>query len=132
MDYLAVLVAAIALYAVGWLWFGYLFQTQWRRLMGVTSETMEEGRRQGRGMTMALGFLASLVICFVLAIFEGALGVETAAGGAIIAAWLWLGFVAPTMLNMVLYERRPWRLYAINVFQYLLALALAGIIIAVW
>ena len=130
MNYLAVLVAAIAAYAVGALWYGPLFGKSWRALMNMAPGPM--GGRYSMTQAMAMGFVATLVLCFVLAIFEGALGVSTALGGAVLGAWLWLGFVATTLASSVFYESRPWKLYFINVAHYFVAIIVAGVIIAVW
>jgi hypothetical protein len=130
MNYFAVVVAAIAAFAVGALWYGPLFGRSWRALMNSAPGPM--GGKHSSAQAMTMGFVATLVLCFVLAIFEGALGVGGFLGGLIIAAWLWLGFVATTLLNGVIYESRPWKLYFINVFQYLVALIVAAVIIAIW
>lgn len=132
MNYIAIIVAAIAAFAVGALWYGPMFGKTWRGLMGVPAEGPMGSAAYSPAQAVAMGFVATLVLCFVLGIFEGVLGVSTAAGGAILAAWLWLGFVATTLASGVFYESRPWKLYFINVFQYLAALVVAGIIIAIW
>ena len=128
LNYLAILVAAVAMYIVGMLWYGPLFGAPWRRLMNIPEGPM----RMPAASILAGGFVATLVMAIVLAMFEGALGATTAIGGTILGFWLWLGFVAPVMINTVFYERRPWALYAINVLHYLVALVLGGIILAVW
>jgi len=41
INYLAVLVAAIASMALGFLWYGPLFGNQWKKLMGFTDKSMK-------------------------------------------------------------------------------------------
>lgn len=40
VNYLAVVVAAVASMAVGFLWYGVLFRKQWMSLMGLTTESI--------------------------------------------------------------------------------------------
>ena len=71
VNYLAVLVATIAAFAVGALWYGPLFGRQWRVLMNY-SEGHAGTPSGGEGMPMASamvgGFFATLILVYVLAV----------------------------------------------------------------
>ena len=47
------------------------------------------------------------------------------------AFWVWVGFIATVMLGSVLWENKPWKLYAINAFHYLVTLLAMGAILTV-
>lgn len=133
MNYLALLVAAIAAFAVGALWYGPLFGKPWRALMNIPEGAPGMGSMKMPPMqAMVGGFIATLVLTFVLSMFIGAFGVTTALGAVVLAVWIWLGFIASVMLNSVFYEGRPWKLYFINASHYLVALVVAALILALW
>jgi hypothetical protein len=131
INYLAILVSAILAFAVGALWYGPLFGKQWRQLMGVP-----EGSMGVPGTTfvksMSGGFIATLVLTFVLANIFQMMGVTTVSLALTIAFWIWLGFIATVMLNSVWYEGRSLQLYLINVSHYLIAILLAALVLAWW
>ena len=126
VNYLAVLIAAIAAFAVGALWFTVIFGKIWRKEMGV----MEGASMSGMGSSMIGGFVATLVLTYVLDYFLIALGAVTLSAALTIAFWAWLGFVATVMSNMIWYEKKSWTLYFINAAHYLVALLVASAVLA--
>jgi hypothetical protein len=92
-----------------------LFGKQWMKEMGRNPESM-------KGMAfpvkpMAVQFIASLVLAYVVALFSFALDAITVSDAVTLAGWLWLGFYVTSQLNAVLWEGRSWRLYFINITQ---------------
>ncbi len=60
-------------------------------------------------------------------------GFEVAvASGLQLGFWMWLGLIVTTHVNGVLYEKRPFALFAINMGHYLVSLLAAGAILALW
>jgi len=135
INYIAVLVAAVASMAVGFLWYGVLFMKPWMRMMGYTKENMS-GMAMTPGKAYTLQFIGSLVMAYVLAhslIFANYyLDASGAVAGVMAGFWNWLGFVAPITLGVVLWENKPWKLWFINASNYLVALVVMGVILAVW
>jgi len=132
VDYLAVLVATIAAFAVGALWYGPLFGRQWRMLMNY-SEGHAGTALGGQSVTMASamtgGFLTTLILVYVLAVLMQALGIASAAQAAWFGFAIAVGFIGTTMANSVLYERRPVQLYLINVSHYVVATIVAALVL---
>jgi hypothetical protein len=135
INYWAVVVAAVASMAVGFVWYGFLFRKSWMELMGYTVESMEQ-MKMSATKAYILQFVASLVMAYVLAhslIFASAYtGTAGAAAGMTAGFWSWLGFVAPITLGVVLWENKPWKLWFINASNYLVALIVMGMILALW
>ena len=127
VNYLAVLVAAIAAFAVGALWYSVLFGKVWRREMGV----VEGSSMSGMGKSMVGGFIATLVMVWVLAYFYALNYINTLPTALMLAALFWLGFIATVMTNIVWYEKKSWTLYLINVSHYLVALLVAAAVL-IW
>jgi hypothetical protein len=59
-------------------------------------------------------------------------GAETVKSGALTGFWLWLGFIATSNLETVLFESRPLGLYFINNGYHLVGLLGMGALLAVW
>jgi hypothetical protein len=132
VNYFAVLVAAVAAFMVGWLWYGPLFGKPWRKLMNVPEGGAGMGNaKMSFAQAMTGGFIATVILVFVLAEFLAITGTATVAGAVVIGLWLWLG-VAAVMSNMVWYESRPFTLYLINASHYLAAILLASAVLSWW
>ena len=127
VNYLAVLIAAVAAFAVGALWYSVLFGKVWRKEMGMGDMPASMG---GMGSSMIGGFIATLVLTYVLDYFLIALGAVTLSAALTIAFWAWLGFIATVMSNIVWYEKKSWTLYFINAAHYLVALLVASAVLA--
>ncbi|NQU88242.1 MAG: DUF1761 domain-containing protein [Mariniphaga sp.] len=130
INYLAVLVAALCSFIVGWLWYGPLFGKAWMRLHGFTEETMKEGDWLPMPVLMLTNYIATVLAAFALAMFLGAdstLHFGIFAGFMIAVFW-----IATNRLNDVLYEKKPLGLFFINVGYNLVVYILMGAIIGVW
>ncbi len=136
VNYLAILVSAIASMILGYIWYGPLFGKQWISLSGLSREQLDSQKAKGRGKSYALMFVGSLVMAFVLShtlIFAmDFLGTEGISAGLQTGFWNWLGFVAPVTLGSVLWDGKPWKLWVLNNAYNLLSLLVMGVILALW
>ena len=136
INYLAVIVAAIANMVIGFLWYGPIFGKQWRALMGMTNADMEAAKAKGMGKSYALMFVGALVMSYVLAhtlVFASAyLNATGISAGLMTGFWNWIGFIAPVTIGMVLWDGKPWKLYILTNGYWLVALLVAGVILALW
>ncbi|PIR74262.1 MAG: DUF1761 domain-containing protein [Candidatus Magasanikbacteria bacterium CG10_big_fil_rev_8_21_14_0_10_47_10] len=126
VNYVAILVAAVASFVVGWIWYGPLFGKPWMKMMGMTEKDKEAGKKK-MGQSMALGFAAQLVMAYVIAHFIGGWSQSAPEIPAMkialqTAFWLWLGLVATIQLGAVLWENKSWNLYLLNAIHWLVAL----------
>ncbi|MES2225746.1 MAG: DUF1761 domain-containing protein [Patescibacteria group bacterium] len=137
INYWAVLLAAIAAFVLGGLWFGPFFGKTWMKLAGIhMPHEMTKAMRSSMMRSYAVVAIFSLVMATVLAhllfymnIFTGVYGVDT---GVTTAIWCWLGFVVPATLGSVLWEGRSWKYWFIVAGYWLVAMIIAGIILAAW
>lgn len=130
INYLAVIVAAIASFVVGFIWYHTsVFGKTWMKLVGLTKKDLKKAKKQGMGKTMSIAFIAQLVMAYVLAYAIKFTQATTIKAAATIGFWLWLGFIAPVLLSTVLWEKKPVKLYLINAAHWLVALAvMAGVL----
>lgn len=132
VNYLAVVVAAVASMAIGFAWYSMpVFGKPWVKLLGLTQEALKKSQKE-MGPKYGIMVLASLLMAFVLAVLVKLAWSQTAIGGAKVGALAWLGFVATVGLNSFVFENKPFQLYLINVAYYLVSLVLMGAILAVW
>lgn len=133
INYWAVLVAAVASFAIGWAWFSpLLFVKPWMRLRGKDPEAMMAGGMQMPIGGMAAEFVVQLVFAYVLARLVVLLGAVEWTGAVHLALWIWLGFYVTSMIGAVIWEKMPWKLFAIYAGRWLVSSVVVAVILAVW
>lgn len=133
INHAAIAVAALAYWALGALWYSpLLFADPFVSLMRWTPSDVAAIEAAGAGGEIVVAFITSLVLVYVLAHFVKFTGAENVRTGLLTGFWLWLGFVATTNLNTVLFESRPLGLYLINGGYHLVGMLGAGALLAVW
>ena len=131
INYIVVLIAAIASMIVGALWYSpLLFGNLWAKLSNFSKSDMEKAKKKGMGSSYFMAFIGSLVTAFVLAAFINLAGAESLRVALEIAFWLWLGFIATTTLSSVLWEGKPVKLYMLNNAHNLVSILIMAAIIA--
>ncbi len=132
---LAVLVSAVVFMAAGMLWYSpLLFGKAWAKMSGfdMSNKAQMEKMKKEAGPAYFASFVGALVLTYVLGMFMKYTGANTLAGGALIAFWAWLGFIATTSLSAVLYSKKPMKLWMIDAGYHLVTLLIAGMIMATW
>ncbi len=141
MNYIAVLVAAVAAVALGSLWYGPLFGKAWMKTLGFGPEDLERMKNDPAGKkkmmrSYAIMAVGSLIMSFVLARTLIAVNTtEHIAGVGLalkVAFWYWLGFVAPVSISGVLWESKSWKWWFITAGYYLVSLFVMGVIITLF
>ena len=130
---LAVLVSAIVGMVIGALWYSpILFGKVWMNLSGFTDKKMQEMKKKGMAVPYILNFIFILILSYVLALFINASQAVTIMQGAIVGFFVWIGFMATLMLNSVLWEGKPVKLYILNIAYHLITVIIMSIILTVW
>jgi hypothetical protein len=133
VNYLAVLIAAIAAWLLGAVWYHRLGRP-WLAVLGKSREQFAEEMKTRRGtpafyVPFVLSFVAELIMAWVLAGTMAHVGPITIRNGLISAAFLWFGFVLTTIaVNNAFAGRRP-ALTAIDAGHWLAVLLLMGLMI---
>jgi hypothetical protein len=130
VNFFAVFVAALASMIIGSLWYGPIFGKYWVKLSGITKKDLEKAQKRGMWKTYLANFIALIVMAYVLAHIIAYIGATNFYEGSVAGFWVWLGFVAPVMLGMVLWEGKPIQLYLLNVGCHLISLIAMGALIA--
>lgn len=126
----AVLVAALSAFVVGWLWYGPLFGKQWMKLNGFTEEMLRKGGGMSMPLVMIINYIATALAAFAIAMFIGSeADMHFGIFAGFMIALFWIG---TSRLNDVLYERKPFKLYLINVGYYLVIYIIMGAVLGAW
>jgi hypothetical protein len=128
-NYPAVFVAALLYWILGAVWYGALFNKQWMVLENIS---MESAKAMNPVLPYVVTFALNLLIAFALAQLCIWRNANTAARGAALGIFLWIGFVGPVTFTTHMYEMRPMPLFAINEFYALVGLCLMGAILGAW
>jgi len=131
LNYWAVLVAAIASFAIGGIWYGPLFGKTWMGLMGISKDGMKS-MRLSPTQAMTLGFLFTLLQSYVVAHFVSLLGAVDAASAWSLAFWIWLGIMVPICIGSFLWENKPIKLFILNAAHQLIYIFVMILILALW
>lgn len=131
LNYVAILVAGLAYWLVGGLWYSALFQKAWMAEMGYKKEDPQmQGKNpmKSMGIQLVLNLVTAYVFAHMLATYQ-ATNVSAGLQGAF---WVWLGFMLTLGIASVLFERKTWKVLAINQSYHLVGLAVMSIILVLW
>jgi hypothetical protein len=129
INYVAVLTAAVSTFVIGGLWYSPLmFHGAWMSANGFSEADLAKG---GAGRIFGLAFVLALLMAANLAAFLAAPD-TTAAWGTAAGALTGLGWVAPAIATVALFERRSARYIAINGGYFAVAFVVMGAILGAW
>lgn len=125
-NFLGIFVAALAGFFTGMAWFSpYVFGNQWMALAHIKMDPHFSGAKMAK--IMAAAFVSQLILAYVLSVCLYFLGGYDIVSGLSVAFWMWLGFVATIQLGIVLWEQKPFTLYAIVAGGWLVTMCVMAI-----
>lgn len=130
LNWLAVLVAGVAYFALGAIWYSFIFKNSWIRLSGVNMN--DPNAKKGVGGVMLTSLLLMIVCSIGLALFLSRVGPSSWMSGAKVGLIAGICFSATAISISYLYEKRPLGLHLINAGYNVAGCVIAGIILAVW
>ena len=103
INYTAVIIASIAQFVVGAIWYMPVFGKLWGRMHGFDLVAPETQKEMMKGMPplLLMQFVGTLVTTTVFSLLVWGLPAEWNLFG--IAFFLWLGFVVPTQVSAVVF-----------------------------
>src|SRR5256885_4487769 len=132
LNYLAVLVAAVAVFVLGWLWYSPLLSYKpWMRLRGLDPVAAMAGAKMPTGKLL-IELVRCLVLACVVARLVALLGVSSGLGAVHVGLSLWVGFPVILLTGSILWDNVPWRVAAIHAGDWLVKLLVIPIIVSAW
>jgi hypothetical protein len=125
VDWVAVIVATVLNMIINFVWYSrWLFGKEWLSLSKI-----KESEMKGTGGAVAASLVVSFLLAFILAWFEGQLGITTVQDGLFVGFCVWLGFIATVQSSAVIWCKKPFKLFLIETGNRLVAtLVMAGVI----
>jgi hypothetical protein len=136
INYIAVLVAALANFVIGFLFHGPLFGKTWMRLANIHPTGNEKLKdmipQMVKNLLMNVLFAYVLSVVYLFASTSPAMGGEGALNGMVCAFWVWLGFVVPATSMDVIWMKKSVKLWYFELCSSLVSCLAMGAIIASW
>lgn len=131
INYLAVLSAAAASFALGGLWFSpFVFGKSWMAEMKLRPEDCKD--KKGKGMMFVGAFLLSLFASFVLAVMLNEAKANGPALGAVLGLIMGVGLVATSVATNYIFESKSFRLFYITAGHHIATFVVMGAILGAW
>lgn len=132
VNYLAIVVAAIVVFVLGWLWYSpFLFYKPWMRARGMDPAAAMANAKMPAGK-LVIELVRCFVLAYVIAHFVALLGVSSWLGAAHFGLLLWIGFPVTLLTGSVIWENVPVKVAAIHAGDWLVKLLVIPIIVSVW
>lgn len=131
INWLAVLVAGLAYFALGAIWYTFLFSKQWIKASGV--DVNDPKMKEGVAATFGVSAILMIVTALGIAILANRLDLTACwMSGVKLGAVTGLLLGTTAMSISYLYEKRPLALYLINGGYTVVGNIIAAIIICCW
>jgi hypothetical protein len=134
INFIAVLVAAVAGWLVGAVWYGVLGK-QWMAALGWTEADCAgpDGKRHMPIGPMILAFVAQIIMALMLAGVVGHIGgTPNVINGLVSGVLVWFGFVITTITVNNAFQKRKSMLTIIDGGHWLVVLAVQGLILGLF
>jgi hypothetical protein len=133
INVLAVLVATLSTFLVGWLWYGPLFGKAWMNAVGLSEEQIQQGNM---AKIFGFAFFFELIMAFNLAVFltgsPEAAEMMNAQMGAFYGFLAGFGWVFFALAVNSLYEQKSWKYIFINGGYWTVTFTIMGLILGAW
>lgn len=126
-NWLAIIVAAVAIYAIGFIIYGAVFSGLWMKLSGYTKEQL-----QPHMWKMAISWIMPILTAIGLALILKSAGVTNLATGLMISLQVWFFIVLSTRLYSFVYSPERPGLLVMDAIHLFLGVMVAGGIISAW
>jgi hypothetical protein len=123
MNWLAVILATVAFFAVGALWYTVLFGKIWQREVGLSNEQLTGGRNMM--LVMGTCFVLEFVVCLTVGHMFDFLEPSDRAK-MMIALGLALGVMMPATGINYLYQRKSLKLFLVDSGHFVAGMAAVG------
>jgi hypothetical protein len=137
INMLAILVAVVVNFFLGFIWFTPLFGKAWGKEMGYDPNMKPDKMVMFKGMAfMIIGnFLFAYVFAHNIAAWMFVPGMKEMSPTSNIltsAIFTWLGFYFPGQLGSTVWENKSWKLFFINTGYSLVSLLVVAFILICW
>ena len=131
LNWLHILVATVAYFMLGAVWYSFLFQKKWIEYQNIDMSNPDV--KKGAGALMALSFVGFFVICTALAILALKMNLEYGAmSGVKLGLTTGVCFSAAAISITYLYVKKPIGLHFIDGLYHVVGQIIAAVILCAW
>lgn len=129
LNWLSIIVATVVYFVLGALWYSpVLFGNIWMKLRNLSMEDIDDPNP----IIYLYSFILQFIGVFSLAMFMSALGVDSAANGALIGLGAGAGFVFSLAGATGIFTDIPMKLHFLDNGYHVAGLIIAGFILGLW
>lgn len=137
INMVAVLVAVVVNFFLGFIWYTPLFGKTWGKEMGYDPTMKPDKSVMMKGLIFMLigNFLFAWVLAHNIAAWNFVPGVNEMnplSKGLNAAIFTWLGFFLPGELGATVWQKHSWKLFGINTGYHLISLIVVALILTHW
>jgi len=122
LNWLAIVVATVAFFAVGALWYGLLFRNAWAREVGVTEPPQGPAVARIMGLTLLSEFVVVLMLGHLFARIQPGDHAKM-----MMATGFGLAIMTPAIGINYLHQRRSLKLFLIDAGHFVVGMAAVGL-----
>ena len=138
INILAIIIAVVANFILGYLWYTPIFGRVWGKEMGFNMDQKPPASALVKGMVfMVIGnFFMAWVFAHNMAVWNPVTWglppseMSPCANALMAAIFTWLGFFFPSDLGTVAWENKSWKLFFINTGYHFVSLLVVAMILA--
>ena len=138
INFLAIIIAVVANFILGFLWYTPIFGKAWAKEMGFNTDQKPPSSALIKGMVfMVIGnFFMAWVFAHNMAVWnpvtwgQAPSPMSPVANAMMASVFTWLGFYFPGDLGTVAWENRSWKLFFINTGYHFASLLVVAMILA--
>ena len=105
------------------------FGKKWMELTNLKEKDIKAAQKNGMTANYAAAFAALIIMNYALSFITENMLINSIQESVFLGLLIWLGFIATTMLNMILWEFKSVELYTINASHYLVVLIVSAVIV---
>jgi hypothetical protein len=132
INYVAVIISAVAIFFAGSVWFSALFGKIWVHELSRHNITIQAPSSAKLALCMGLTFLQNNIMAFAMACLVSLTHSTTCASGLMLGLIVALGFAATAIGGVFTWESRSVKLFLIDAGYPMVGIILSAIILSVW
>lgn len=127
-NWLAIIVAVVVAQALGFLWYGVLFQDAWAAGFGIDMTQMD----QAAPMPFVIGIVGNLIGAFALSVLIHRTGVTNGSGGLALGLLIGFCFVATSIFTHYAFGQVGTSAAVVDATNAIVSAAAMGFILGAW
>lgn len=130
LNWLHVLVAALAYFVLGGVWYSALFQKKWIAYQNIDMNNPDG--KKGVGVIMFFSFILMFLVTVGLAVLVSRMGLTSAQSGIKLGLFTGILFSACAVSIGYLYTKKPSGLHLIDGLYHVVGQVIAAVILCIW